>query len=70
MTTMIFPHASSADGKGLMSKAVSLWAALAVLVREELKVRAAIAELKQMNDRALDDIGVARHDIERVVRGR
>lgn len=41
-----------------------------VRLNDELKVRAAISELKQMSDRELDDIGIARKDISRAVRGR
>lgn len=37
--------------------------------RREMEMRTAIAELQTLDDRCLDDIGICRSDIKRVVRG-
>jgi len=43
---------------------------IAKRVRYELDVRSAIATLKVLDDRNLDDIGISRSEIVAVVRGR
>jgi uncharacterized protein YjiS (DUF1127 family) len=75
MNTLFVSHLPTSVGHGVSHRFVQLvtfaWAApLMVRLNDELKVRAAISELKQMSDRELDDIGIARKDISRAVRGR
>lgn len=75
MNTLFVSHLPTSVGHGVSHRFVQLvsfaWAApLMARLNEELKIRAAIAELRQMSDRELDDIGIARANIVRIVRGR
>lgn len=75
MNTLSVSHLPTSVGHGVSYRFVQLvtfaWAApLMARLNDELKARAAISELKQMSDRELDDIGVARANIVRAVRGR
>lgn len=75
MSTLSLSHLPTFAGHGVSKRLSQLatfaWVApLMARVHAELVARAAISELKQMSDRQLDDIGVARKDIVRTVRGR
>jgi uncharacterized protein YjiS (DUF1127 family) len=53
-----------------MTRFVSLAATLTARVRRALRIRRAKAELAALDDRALKDIGIMRHEIDYGVRGR
>lgn len=53
---------------GLWSRVVDAGRALAAAYERRRNTRRGIAELHELSDRMLADIGVPRHDIERIVR--
>lgn len=68
---------ADADSRQVFQRQVlsALWTALAVpatrikaAYAERQRINRAIAELSVLSDRMLQDIGIARHDIERIVR--
>lgn len=75
MTTVSLPHGSIHAGFALLEKGLAFFSssrvkALTDSVRTEMQLRAAMRELRKMDDHALADIGINRTDIEDVVRGR
>ena len=63
MNTLTHAYVSSSAGPSFVAKA-------AAFVHNELTVRAAVRDLRQMDDRALADIGICRGEINDAVRGR
>jgi len=63
MQTLSFPAGLAPLGYVLFTKTVAF-------VQRELAVRAAVRELRGMDDRNLADIGIFRGDIKNAVRGR
>lgn len=63
MNAITLAHMSTSTGPSFVAKAVAF-------VHNELAVRAAAADLRQMDDRALADIGICRGEINDAVRGR
>ena len=63
MNAITLAYVSSNAGHSFVAKA-------AAFVRNELTVRAAARDLRQMDDRTLADIGIYRGDINNAVRGR
>jgi hypothetical protein len=63
MQTLSFPAGFAPLGYVLFTKTVAF-------VQRELAVRAAVRELRHMDDRSLADIGICRGEIKNAVRGR
>jgi uncharacterized protein YjiS (DUF1127 family) len=77
--TMMTKQAQSAAGleigmgsgsSSLMAKALAYFSSAYQSLKKENGIREAIWELEQLDDHALRDIGVRRHEIESYVRGR
>ncbi|KAI93883.1 hypothetical protein T281_14110 [Rhodomicrobium udaipurense JA643] len=75
MTTMKhahpFSHAaatSATETGGFFDKALGLLSSVKRRWSEETEIRQAVAELEQLDDRALRDIGLNRYDLEDSVR--
>jgi len=75
MTTMkhahTFSHAAGntvTEAGGFFDKAVGLLSSVKRRWREEAEIRQAVAELEQLDDRSLRDIGLNRFDLEEHVR--
>jgi len=74
MSTLISSPLPFHGGRRFSTKVTQLFSlewvvSLQTRIRHEMEVRSAIAEMKRLDDRCLEDIGVRRNDIERVVRG-
>ena len=68
--TLAAPAAAATDAAERPARDLrSLWLVLAEHLRTRARVRAAVRELQAYDDRALNDIGITRTDIRRVVEG-
>lgn len=63
MTTLTLSQGFAPKGHSLIAKAIAF-------VQHELAVRAAVRDLRRMDDRTLADIGICRGEIKAAVRGR
>lgn len=75
MNSATFPQVTAPTGHTSIAKAAFTLAlgrvkALGDLIDNELAVRAAVRDLRRMDDRGLADIGICRGEINTAVRGR
>jgi len=75
MNSATFPHVTAPAGhvsfaKAAYTQALGWVKPVANWIDHEVAVRAAVRELRRMDDRSLADIGICRGEINTVVRGR